>query len=68
MIGKAIISNSFFACLNYCLNPKKAPLILNQQGVFGDKATALAHQFDLIARFKPNVHYIYILQPLWLLY
>ncbi len=55
MIGKAIIGNSFSACIKYCLNPLKSPIIMKQEGVFGKEVEKLTKQFQAIANLKENV-------------
>jgi hypothetical protein len=55
MIGKAIIGNSFYGCVNYCLQSIKRPIIMGQNGVFGSNPLSLSHQFELISNLKRNV-------------
>jgi hypothetical protein len=55
MIGKAIIGNSFNACINYCLAEEKEPQVLASHGVFGESKMALASQFNTIKSLRPGV-------------
>lgn len=55
MIGKALIGNSFKACVKYCLNPTKKPVILEQSGVYGNDVMQLTNQFNTIAKQKETV-------------
>lgn len=60
MIGKSITGNSFNACINYCLDPKKHPEILDQNEVYGKDKNQLARQFNMIAKLKQNLS-----KPVW---
>lgn len=55
MIGKALIGNSFKACVKYCLQQTKNPVILEQSGVYGDDVGLLTNQFNTIAKQKETV-------------
>lgn len=55
MIGKALIGNSFKACVRYCLKQTKNPVILEQSGVYGDDVDLLTNQYNTIAKQKETV-------------
>jgi hypothetical protein len=55
MIGKAIIADSQYRCICYCLKSEKTPVIMSRNGVFGSNPLSLSYQFELISNLKPNV-------------
>lgn len=55
MIGKALIGNSFYHCIDYCLNKYKTPVILSSFGVHGTDVNQLTQQYEMIAGLRPNV-------------
>lgn len=55
MIGKAINGKSFGGCVNYCLDEKKSPEILDANGIMIGSKIEITKQFNAIRKLRPQV-------------